>query len=500
MVSLFSISVLLLVFVTVRILFAVSRKWAMRIVLLSVLVLYLVQVYLGLSQIVKEVMAGMPILVTGSYENPGPYGCLISILVCLLVAGYALFDSGSIERKVCSVMCVPGALLLPLTQSRTAILAFAVSMCLLAVCTHRDKAVQILRRYGVLILIGVLVAGVAGYMFKKDSADGRMYMLRTSLVTMQRNGFKGVGRGRFGAAFAQTERMRFQQQIESQGADALDWTVLNQTDRMAAESPSHPFNEYMYLGVEHGALVMLLFMALIITAIICSYRRKTVWCYGMTAFAIIAFFSYPLHSWITQVLFAVLAAASVADGGRQLKTAGVGALAVAQVAMLVAVLVQLPGVRQRSRTEAAWKKVEQLHGMECYADVAERCEALMSYMKDNADFLYAYGQSLNRIGEYAKSDSILKLGTEISGNPMLWNVMGNNSLALGRYDEAEQRYKQAFYTLPNRLYPLTLLAKLQYARGDMEAFSEMLGKVESFKPKVESVRTELLRAEVRNLN
>jgi|BioPla2DNA2_1021312.scaffolds.fasta_scaffold16186_4 tetratricopeptide (TPR) repeat protein len=499
MVSLFRLLVLLLVFVTVRILFAVSRKWAMRVVLLSVLALYSVQLYMGLSQIVTEVIAGMPILVTGSYQNPGPYGCLISILECVLVACYALFETGSIERKVCSVMCVPGILILPLTQSRTAMLAFAVSMCLLAVCAYREKAVGILRRYGILILMGVLAAGITAYLFKKDSADGRMYMLRTSLVTMQRNGFRGVGRGRFGAAFAETQRIQFRKQIEAHGADALDWTVLNEKDRMAAESPAHAFNEYMYLGVEHGAAVMLLFMALIITAVVCSYSRKTVWCYGMTAFAIIAFFSYPLHSWITQIVFAVLAAACVADGGRMLKTSGLGALAVAQLALLIMVLVQLPLVRQKSRIEDAWKSVQQLHNMECYADVVERCESMMPYMNDNADFLYAYGQSLNKIGEYAKSDSILKLGTEVSGNPMLWNVMGNNSLALGRYDEAEKRYMQAFYTLPNRLYPLILLAKLQYARGDMEAFSDMQGRIESFMPKVESVRTELLRAEVRNL-
>ena len=177
-----------------------------------------------------------------------------------------------------------------------------------------------------------------------------------------------------------------------------------------------------------------------------------------------------------------------------------GILMGAQLALLAVALVQLPQIRQKNRIEAEWKSVEQLHRMECYEDVVERCDALLQYMRDNGDFLYAYGQSLNRIGEYAKSDSILKLGAEISGNPMLWNVMGNNSLALGRYDEAEERYKQAFYTLPNRLYPLTLMAKLEYARGDMEAFHEMLGKVESFKPKVESVRTELLRAEVRDLN
>jgi tetratricopeptide (TPR) repeat protein len=472
----------------------------MRTALSSVLVLYVFQVGMGIRQLVTEVIARQPILITGSFDNPGPYGCLISILVCLIVACYALLERDGIERKVCSVICIPGVLMLPLTESRTAILALAVSMCLLAVCAYKQKTVQILRRYGVLIMIGLLTAGIAGYMFKKESADGRMYMLRTSLLTMQRNGFRGVGYGHFGAAFAQTQRIRFQQQIEAHGADALDWTVLKENDRMAAESPSHAFNEFMYLGVEHGVTVMLLLTALIITTIIVSYRRKTVWCYGMTAFAVIAFFSYPLHAWITQILFAVLASACLADGGHQIKAAGIGILVGAQLALLTVVLVQLPQIRQKYRIEAELKSVEQLHRMECYEDVVERCDALLPYLRDNGDFLYTYGQSLNRIGEYAKSDSILKLCTEINGNPMLWNVMGNNSLALGRYDEAEERYKRAFYTLPNRLYPLTLLAKLEYARGDMEAFNEMLGKVESFKPKVESVRTELLRAEVRNLN
>ena len=67
-------------------------------------------------------------------------------------------------------------------------------------------------------------------------------------------------------------------------------------------------------------------------------------------------------------MFAVLAAACVADGGRMLKTSGLGALAVAQLALLIMVLVQLPLVRQKSRIEDAWKSVQQLHNMECYAD------------------------------------------------------------------------------------------------------------------------------------
>ncbi|HOD69311.1 MAG: hypothetical protein GX840_01100 [Bacteroidales bacterium] len=82
---------------------------------------------------------------------------------------------------------------------------------------------------------------------------------------------------------------------------------------------------------------------------------------------------------------------------------------------------------------------------------------------------------------------------------MFWNVMGNNSLALGRYREAEERYKYAFYMVPNRLYPLYLLAKLYHAEGDTVRFLDMADKVETFIPKIESANTELLRSEIREI-
>ncbi|MCQ2110293.1 MAG: hypothetical protein MJY79_02210 [Bacteroidaceae bacterium] len=97
------------------------------------------------------------------------------------------------------------------------------------------------------------------------------------------------------------------------------------------------------------------------------------------------------------------------------------------------------------------------------------------------------------------SDSVLELGTQISSSPMFWNVMGKNSIALGRYREAEERYKHAFYMVPNRLYPLTLLAKLYHAEGDTVRFLDMAEKVETFVPKIENANTKRLREEIRDI-
>ena len=111
-------------------------------------------------------------------------------------------------------------------------------------------------------------------------------------------------------------------------------------------------------------------------------------------------------------------------------------------------------------------------------------------------FMFAYGRTLNILGDYQKSDSILLIGAEYSSDPMFWNIMGNNSLALGNYREAENRYMHAFFMVPNRLYPLYLLAKLYYIEGDTTRFLIMADKVESFIPKVESTKTEKLRTEI----
>jgi tetratricopeptide (TPR) repeat protein len=123
----------------------------------------------------------------------------------------------------------------------------------------------------------------------------------------------------------------------------------------------------------------------------------------------------------------------------------------------------------------------------------------MQKLGKDPHFLYMYGYSLRKINQIEKSDSVLSLGTNYSSNPMFLNVMGNNSLTQGRYREAEERYKHAFYMVPNRLYPLYLLAKLYYTEGDTVRFLQMAEMVEEFIPKVESVNTESLRTEIREL-
>ena len=82
---------------------------------------------------------------------------------------------------------------------------------------------------------------------------------------------------------------------------------------------------------------------------------------------------------------------------------------------------------------------------------------------------------------------------------MFHDIIGKNYKELGNFAEAEQEFETAFLMLPNRLYPLYLLARLYYDTDQTDKFVEMAARVDEFKPKVDSPATDRLKAEIGEL-
>ena len=120
-------------------------------------------------------------------------------------------------------------------------------------------------------------------------------------------------------------------------------------------------------------------------------------------------------------------------------------------------------------------------------------------LKHDFKFLFEYGHSLHKTGRYEESNAILKQGTEHSADPMFRNIMGNNYLALKQYNYGAAAYLQAYYTCPNRVYPLYLLTKLEAGRGDTTMMNYyghiLLGK----RPKVSSFAVDEMKFEIRKM-
>lgn len=68
-----------------------------------------------------------------------------------------------------------------------------------------------------------------------------------------------------------------------------------------------------------------------------------------------------------------------------------------------------------------------------------------------------------------------------------------------QFDKAEEYYFRAYYTLPNRLYPLYLLTKLYHDTGQDEKAKAMAQKLLEKEPKVMSTAVQQMKDYARNL-
>lgn len=429
---------------------------------------------------------------TGSFNNPGPFGGFLAVCASILIP-CCIKEENRLLKILYALSAVLSLIVMPATLSRTSLLAFGVSMLVYGISHKRIR--RQFKRYWMAIVLIISVAATTAYLYKKDSADGRAYINKISLSAIQSNGIKGSGLANYASSYGKAQTEYFAPHIE----DILQAkeTVKIERERMIADCPAYAFNEYLELGVECGVVGLIIYLLLISVSITTLYREQSVWCYGLIALSIFALFSYPFK----MMLFCVMLAFFVAITG--IKPGKNRTLFPVYVTFLMALVFVVAGYSRYKTAKVAERSLEKamtLYDIKYYEAFTEDCVSFQDALLHKYNFMFAFGQSLNKCGEYAKSDSILEMGAAISSDPMFWNVMGNNAKALQQYDRAEECYLRAFNMLPNRLYPLTLLAELYYATGDSCAFIRMKDIVNNFKPKVESVQTEKLREEINSLS
>ena len=121
--------------------------------------------------------------------------------------------------------------------------------------------------------------------------------------------------------------------------------------------------------------------------------------------------------------------------------------------------------------------------------------------RHDARFLFEYGHALHRMDRPEESDRVLREAMEVSGDPMILNVMAKNCRRMGRYDEAEQWLLRSVHRLPGRIYPYYLLARLY---GETGAFPRRklewaVRRVTETEPKVHSTAVREMREQVRRM-
>ena len=392
----------------------VVNKVIQEAIIIFVNAIAFVESSLGLAQALRLKTSGhASFAMTGSFANPGPYGGLIAILLVILGAyviqnRYAqkCYDKALVVLS--SISCALCVIVLPASMSRAAWLALGVAALVwgfkelrLADWIRKHKAVAA-------IASGLIIIAMAGVFFlKKDSAIGRLHIWHMELRAIAEAPLSGHGKGTVLGVYGDTQAEYF---AEKERPEIIT---------KVAGCPEYAFNEYLKVGVEYGvpAMVGVIVGLILVIALLLKFRSP--FAYGLIAFSVFAFFSYPLEA--------------------------------------------LP---IKSDAEKEWESIQYLASMELYEDAVEELAPLYDNLKDNYRFIYDYGYALHKCNRYQESNEILKEGAKISSDPMFYNIIGKNLEALGLYEEAEKAYLHAHYMVPQRLYPLTLLMRMHIRLGN----------------------------------
>jgi len=126
-------------------------------------------------------------------------------------------------------------------------------------------------------------------------------------------------------------------------------------------------------------------------------------------------------------------------------------------------------------------------------------QRLYPELRDSPHFLFDYGFMLYRAGQYDLSIEILHESSEIFGNPIVYNVLGDAYKAKWELKLAENCYIHASEIVPNLLYPRFLLMQLYLDDGRRDKAVAIAREIVDFKVKVESDFAEYIKEQARNL-
>ncbi|MDR0538384.1 MAG: O-antigen ligase family protein, partial [Tannerellaceae bacterium] len=332
----------------------------------------------------------------------------------------------------------------------------------------------------ILFLIGCL--GI--YFLKKDSADGRAFIWKISIQTILHNPL-GVGIGNFSGTNVNEQAKYFKT------------TNGSELEQHVADSPEYAFNEYLQICIEHGIIPFLIFISVIGYSIYIGVKRKqTAALSSLIALLIAALMSY-LFSVLPFliVLVFLLALIHLDASAKAIKIR----LFMPQVVFTIIVFACLYNRYPTYQSYKQWHNASYSYHSGSYNNAVKEYAQLYPQLSDQIKFLFEYAQCLSKTEQYESSNQILRKAISLSGDPMLYNIMGKNHQGMKQYSEAEQCFRKAAHIVPNRIYPYYLLTLLYIETGDSTKAKETAKIVLTKEPKVKSTAVREMREKVKEI-
>lgn len=463
---------------------------------------------------------------TGSFFNPGPYTGFLSVVWPICLGMYLfkdkLIEKSSIDQNTKSLLLnhainyilvyipligmITIFLVIPASQSRASWLAVLGSSLLLLeykynVVKHFLKKTNRLKKGIILgLALAILAIGLTSiYYYKKDSANGRLFIWKITSKMIAEHPITGVGFDRFKTHYMNYQATYFKTHGENSYANLAD-------------NNQYAFNEFLQFFTENG-IVGIFLLSYILYLLITPHvtkPNKEVYSIAMAicfAMGIFSCFSYPMQILpIKLVLIVVLSTiASLSDKPSSFRYLNKRKNIFKPVITIVLIgFVYLLGIKTVSidRLNNGFKTWKQaLITNSC----GENEVSLILYAKAypilnrNGDFLMNYGKILMIAKQNKKAIEILKEAQLYLNTTIIETALGDAYKDLAEYNKAETAYKKAYNMIPSRLYPLYLLAKLYKESADALKATTMANTVLNKEVKISSIAIKQIKTEMKKI-
>ena len=483
-----------------------GQLWMLQVPGVAITLIAAVEAAMGLLQLYGGYRVHHHLFkVTGTFFNPAPYaGFLLACLPWALLLT-SIVKSSIVNHIIYWVGFLTLLLIivvLPSTQSRAGYLGAAAVLAvwafyrydpLLYLKSILNSRFKKILAFGVVpVLALALLTGL--YLFKKDSADGRLLIWKVALQTIQEKPFTGHGFNTAQATLAPAQAAYFAAGLGSESqqllAGSVRW-VFNEPLQAASETglpgamllllvagyalffkvrkPASG-QQYTLLPLESktGEQKVLLprdCIAWINKQYIGAARASVA---GVMVFGC---FSYPFYSLpVTLLFFYALAVLAAFDRNNPVKHilfhTGFKLTVITGIVLLgIYYLVQTPKLKQ---AYWLWDEAATLYRINAYPEANESFAEGYSVLKYNGLFLQQYGKSLAMEERNREAVEILTEAENYYKDEFGYTTLGDCYKAMGEYYKAEEQYKLAAKMVPHKFYPLYLLAKLYNETGQHE--------------------------------
>lgn len=463
-------TLVILLYVSMRMLTASGRRIG-EIMVISLILFSLIEALIGYSQLLSGSSRHHLYPVTGSFLNPGPYSAYLAMGIVLLLQ----VRKTNLKELITDILLMIIAVPLALTMSRAAFLAVAVCVMIM----YR-KRIGGWKQWSIVVAIAVAI-GVALYIFKSGSADGRGIINYIGARCISDNPWFGNGIGSFYHSYAEETALICQNEM----TESL----------MKVDVIDYAFNDLLFVGVEQGLVGFSLAIALICIVLCRLWKGHRPLFYASLSLLIISLFSYPFELLPYQIVGVIVTAYAGGITRRPISAApcenkkdkNYGWRSFLKIIIIVFIvsmtsLVLFDTVQEKRKAEREYSIISGIPDSAFIKDYYE----LLPQLQGNKRFLFNFGVMLAKAERYNDSNDMLRRGALISNDPMFLVLQGNNYRDMEAFDEAEAMYLKAWHTMPNRIYPLYQIMKLYQKENDTKMATEYAEKVISFKEKIPS--------------